>query len=1769
MILSGYRDIKKLAEGPVRVFYSALREDGTPVILKALKSEHPSTDSIALMYHEFEVTKDLKFPGILQVYDLIDQENQYALVQEDIHGISLSKYLQKFPVKNLSMFLKLAIQMVKIVGELHQHFIIHKDIKASNFIIQPETGLEKLTDLNFSSKLLHEVQDIVPPEKLEGSLGYMAPEQTGRMNMNIDYRSDFYALGVTFYEMLSGELPFIYSDPLELIHAHLANPIPEAHSREFEVPLVLVKIIQKLMAKNPRERYQSAIGLQFDLERCQKEFDKTGKIELFPLGEQEVFDHLNLSQKLYGREKESKVLLESYSRASQGEVEALMICGYSGIGKTMLINEVHKPMVQHKGYFISGKFDQLQRNTPYTAITQAFNQFAHQILAESESRFEKMKKNILQAVGDLGQIIVELAPDIELLIGKQAPLEKLPAQETQNRMMTYFGRFMGAISSKDHPLVIFIDDLQWIDSGSLLLLEALLTNPKLSHILFIGAYRDNEVDENHPLRTYLKHIESKGRNIQFLRLGPLQEKDYESLFEDSFHRNKESISTLSELIYKRTNGNPFFCKQVISSLYKEELLFFDYEKKQWNWELDKILALKITDNVIDLMLNKLDELPGETKYILQYAACIGNRFSLNILALITEKSSGEIGRLLWPALDSELVLSFKLGYKRAEALVKEDLASALAKEITYQFIHDKVQQAVYESMSLSEKQNTHLKIARLLLEKETDVSQKEHLFTVTDHFNQTHPLLKLEERIKVAELNYRAGIEARNANAYQPMFNYLEAALDLMDDTWWKNHYDLIFQVSRDRAMALYLLNDLDRSRIETEKLFPLCKANLDKASLYRIILLIYYRKSDFENAINTVCTALGLLGVELAPTIAKPRLLFKLLLLKFRMRKSRLNKLDTELKSLQNPSIEMAFEIMLESFFLFFEKGTESFVYLTVTAMNVLLKYGMPNSASFWLMAYGLVELNLFSRGDLSVRLWNFSQKFFERNPHKYSQCQAYTWAGMFITPLYFTFELAMKERDFAIQLARESGNIFMESIAVAVGTFIAMSEGDSLEKPMKIAKQASDLCMERGMAHHAYNFEVYYLLFKNLIEEKLDSEERLQELEDLILQSKSLQIITTTLKYKSFYYYFVESYPRALDYTLRWLEHEDKVRFDIFTTEIKVINALLIAKFLPETRGLLKFRLRKLFNKIFKFVKWEAKINPLNYLHHYLFLKAAKARIKGNGKEALLDLDQAIENAKKGNFYLWIALGNELAAEIFLSQQQPRAATDYIKEAHYYYRRYGLNFKANLLENRFPKCFLRESEMDSTQTITTSASLDFMSVIKASQTISGEIILEKLFSKMLHIVIENAGAQKALFLELDAQGDWKVSAYMKTVQGKEAFKMLDVSLDQFPDVPQTVVQYVLRSEESVMMNNAAEDSKYRNDPYIVRTQPKSVLCIPILHQDRVIGIIYLENNLTIAAFTQERITVLTTLASQIAISLENARHFQVMENLYRSTERFVPKPFLSLLKKETIEQIKVGDSAEVNLAPMFADIRNFTTMSEAIGTEGTAYLLNSYMQTMAPIIRRNHGFVSQFFGDGIMALFPRRHSDAVDAAIQMRTALPEFNKMLQAKAYQPIQIGIGIHAGPAMLITLGEAERIDPSVVSDVVNSAARIEGLNKLYGTGLLFSETVYKALENPSQYSIRLVDKVKVKGKQQVMKIYEAMLLQANEEPYKLKHFINQYQSAFSLYETGNIKEALAGFRACLLDRPDDHASMLMVRRCEEFLVSSLPKDWDGTYTALEK
>lgn len=816
----------------------------------------------------------------------------------------------------------------------------------------------------------------------------------------------------------------------------------------------------------------------------------------------------------------------------------------------------------------------------------------------------------------------------------------------------------------------------------------------------------------------------------------------------------------------------------------------------------------------------------------------------------------------------------------------------------------------------------------------------------------------------------------------------------------------------------------------------------------------------------------------------------------------------------------------------------------------------------------------------------WSIAKELFAEFPDKYSSGIAFIWAAQNMVHLKAPVQECLPDIERGLQDCREAGNTHTFIIGFSIYCFGLISAPKSLNKATESLAKVFKLFAEHGYLSASLLWELIYFIFVDLSIGMRDESERFVILEKSIIDSSSLLSKVTGQKFLSFYYFFNDDYDKAIHYHFEWYQHEDRIRYELFTIEVQTLNAIAIAKMIPFVTGETKQKYQKRLKQIASYVRWAAHACPANYLHHLLFITSTQKMLENNVNEALISLNLAIENAKKNDFHLWIALGNELSATCFIEQKQMGVAVNYLREAHYYYKLYGLVKKVKSIEERYPQIF-ESHEIDYKATrsshsgLRVSASggrpsggsasntLDFMSVIKASQTISSEILLNSLFQKMLHIVIENAGAQYAVFLEVkDSQ--LVVTASIDTQQSKEDFHIINTPLKEYQRIPASVIQFVIRSRQSVVLANAAEDENYRSDQYIRQNKIKSILCLPVMKQDDVLGVIYLENNLTIGAFTQDRVTVLSTLASQIAISLQNSHYVDYMQQLYLKAERFVPKQFLNILQKKTIQEVELGDTVKIDLTAMFADIRNFTNLSEQLNPEHVALLLNTYLGYMTPIITRHHGFVAHFLGDGILALFTRASDDAVKAALEMQIALSALNEDIKLKGFQPIKTGIGLNYGPAMLSILGAEERIDANVISDAINTASRIEGLNKYYNTHLLISEPVYQHLNNPNQYLIRTLGRVRVKGKSQSMRVYEVALKPVENDLLVTEaYYIRQFESGLSAYEQARFSEAISILNSCLDQKPNDAVATQLLLRAKEFEKTGVPKDWTGDISMSEK
>lgn len=878
IIQSDYQISDRIYESANSLVYRAIiQPDNRPVILKILKENYPTPAELTRYKQEYEVTRALNGNGTIVAYDLQRYENSLIIFLEDFGGESL-KLLMRDCQFTIAEFLTIAIKTTASLESIHATNIIHKDINPSNILYNPATKQLKIIDFGISSYLSRQHQIIDNLDRLEGTLAYIAPEQTGRMNRGIDYRSDFYSLGATFYELLANRLPFATTDPVELVHCHLAQQPTSPHELVETIPEAISDIVMKLLAKTPEQRYQSAGGIKADLETCLVQLQSLGKIDSFALASQDIYDRFHIPEQLYGREDEVARLLTTFERVSHGSTEIVLVSGYSGIGKSALVNEIHKPIVRQRGYFISGKFDQLYRDIPYAAISLAFQNLIRQLLGESESALTSWRQALLAALEPNAGVIIDVIPTLEQIIGKHPPIEQLGATEAQNRFNVFFQKFIGVFTKSEHPLVIFLDDLQWADLPSLQLIEQLITDTDSQYLLIVGAYRDNEVDATHPLQQTLAQITSAGASISNISLQPLDIEHIERLIADTLNCSIAKTKSLTELVAQKTQGNPFFLTQLLQSLYEDKFLSFDYQEKCWIWNIEEIERVEIADNVIDLTIAKISKLDKKTQQVLQLAACIGNQFNLEILCVVNNQHQTTTARELQPALAAGLVVPLSNNYTipllwdRSEIstdnlAIPEAFTPKIPQYIPYKFLHDRVQQAAYTSLSDDEKQTVHLQIGRLLLENNKESEIAENIFDIVNHLNKGIELIiDLTERDNLAKLNLQAGKKAKASTAHQPALQYLETSFKLLSAHSWEQQYGLTLEVHVEILELLRLNAEYDRVQALSINVLAKVGNTLDKLKVYESILLAHYANFEQKQAIDTALVYLSELGIDISP---------------------------------------------------------------------------------------------------------------------------------------------------------------------------------------------------------------------------------------------------------------------------------------------------------------------------------------------------------------------------------------------------------------------------------------------------------------------------------------------------------------------------------------------------------------------------------------------------------------------------------------------------------------------------------------------------------------------------------------------------------------------------------------------------------------------------------------------------------------------------------------------------------------------------------------
>ncbi len=1557
MDIAGYELSAQLHASANSVVFRARRvRDGLPVVIKALPGEYPAAERVARLRAEFEMTRRLGGSGVIGAYDLVESSRTIAMVIEDIGAESLALQSSGRPM-DLAAALALALDLIAAVEHVHRRGVVHKDINPTNVIHHPGRGEMRLIDFGLATRIGHENVDF---RRLEGTLGYLAPEQTGRMNRGVDYRSDFYAIGATLYELLTGRPPFQSDDPLELVHSHLARePVP-VHQVNTAVPRQLSAIVSRLLAKMPEARYQSARGLAADLSRCLAGLRAGGQIADFPPGADDVPERFQIPERLYGREAEVERLARAFAAVAEGGRKVVLLSGYSGIGKSAVAAELHRPIVARRGLFATGKFDQYTRDIPLSALTQALRQLLRGLLAEDEEALSRWRNGLAQALGRNAGVLAPVLPELALLVGEAPPLPELPPHEVQNRFQLTMQDLLRAVAAPAHPLVLVLDDLQWADGPSLRMLERLATDPAIGHLLLVGAYRDHEVDEGHALMTSLRILERDGADLDRIALAPLGPGDVARFVADALRIPAGEAAPLAELAHKKTAGNPFFLGQLLRALHERGHIAFVPERGAFACDLAAVTASDITDNVIDLLTGKLRRLPEATRRVLALAACIGGRFDLATLAVVAGEARVAAADHLWPALLDELVAPIGSDYKFVD--------ESPSYNPSYRFVHDRVQQAAGALIPEGRLAETHLAIGRLMLAASPDAERDEDLFAIFKHLHEGASLIHdRAERDRVAEIGLAAGRRAMAAAAYAPAARFLTAGIALLGEDGWRRRYRLALDLHNAAAQATQLSGDVEAMDRLAGEVIEHARALPDRFDAYEARMFARLGPSGrLREGVEICLEVLEQLGVRFpAPgKVRRRHVVASLLATKLALAGKRPEDLE-RLPAMTSPTEAAALRFLMLAGAAVYIARPE-LVPLVALKMVRLSSRALGAESYYAFACYGLMLTGYLGDIPLGYRYGQLSKRLAQRAGLERHRCTADQMRALFIDHWKVPLVETLPVLEGALRSGLETGNFEYAFNAAAVHTSHSLLSGRRLDVVAADGAAFASTARRMGLGDRVYVIAMTLQAVENLrggaadplvLTGAIADEERVRaagEAGGEPYHRCTFFILKTMLAV-----YFGDA-AAARRHAAAAAEFEAGVGGTVFVSALAFFRALAALMGPgPANREAIAGARRALEQ-----LRGWAEHAPRNQRHRALLLEAEIARARGERGAATDAYDRAVAAAREAQHVGEEALACERAGRFHRALGREAIAREYLREARFAYERWDARGKVRRLDAEMPELTAAGRAPRAGGDPTTASpslgadpsALDLRTVMKASQALSGEIVLADLLRAIMRIVIENAGAQRGVLL-LGEQGRLAVSAE-GAVDG-EARAILDGKPADPAEIAASVINYVARAGETVVLADAAGDGSFGNDPYVRARGAKSILAMPVKHQGKSAGVLYLENNLTTGAFTPDRVEVLGLLSTQAAISLENGTLYRTLEErvaertreLYDKTEELsAALAQLQRMQEQIVVQEKMASFGALT-AGVAHEIRNplnficnFSTLSldtvrelrEALGAPG-----------------------------------------------------------------------------------------------------------------------------------------------------------------------------------------------------------------------------------------
>jgi predicted ATPase/class 3 adenylate cyclase len=1764
MEIPGYRVDGVLHQNARSTLYRGRSAQGVPVIIKTPAQDVPTAREIARYQWAHNQALEADSRAIVPHLGLVRFGASVALVSEDTGGVALASMVTPDGLP-LARLLDLALALATALGRLHVSGIVHKDVKPANVIVSPDGCDLRFTDLDISTNLRREIADSISLDQVEGTLAYMSPEQCGRFSSPVDNRSDLYSLGIMLFELATGRLPFHYDSAAELAHAHAARRAPKLAQARPQLPVILSEMVDRLLAKNPDDRYANAQGLAHDLDCCVKDLRRTGTVRAFAIGQADAAATLRVPDRLYGRETDRERLLSALDAARHGKRSLITISGVSGIGKTALVKDAQPHIALVDGRVCAGKFDEFRSDLPYVGILQAAADLLRQELAEPEAQLALRRQALRDAVGVHGRLLTDGLPALATIIGPQPEVEAISPREGERRLHLLVGRFLAVFAVPAQPLFLFLDDLQWADPASLQLLEALAADPALDHLVIVGGYRSNEVGPGHPLRGTLDALRAASGVAVDIDLGPLRASDVQALLADMLHAAPADVQALAAHMQTVSAGNPFAVREFLHALRARG--FFQYEEthRTWTWDLARLHEYALPDNVAALIAARLGELSPQCLDLLDTASCVGAEFDLHTLAHVHAMSLSAAAIGLAAAVRSGIVVPLDTQYKLFESLDGWNLDPAALVELgtaRYRFQHDRVRLTVHDRLAQAQRAERHLRIGRLLLQGLSPEALSIRVVEVFSHVVFGIDLVHdAEERGRLARIGLTAGHSAQRALAFVSARRMLLAAAQLLPASGWTDDYETAIGIHSALAECAYALSLADEFEDGSDLVIRNAKTVVHRVQAHALRIRVRTAQNRYAEAVDIAVEVAASLGVALPRKPRLPHVLWGVVQALAAQGRRDAFEFDA-LPEATDAEIRAAVSLLASaaSSAYFSEPNLLPLIGMTCTRLS--LKHGTTPHSAYGYAVWALVLCGVLGRIDNGYRFGELALKTGRRyggTEDARARFVVDTFVRHWKEPLPQVARVLYDDWAFN----RDSGDEQSAVYCAGASLYTHWLAGGSLDVHDSHA-DAIRFLVDCGQPHVKYCLLAWVQLFAALREDEppadLDGEwfrfahhwpefERTGNVVQMAMGGVPLGILD----------FLAGRFDRAEARFALCARLEDSLVGQTMHPGLVFFRALNLYRQHgagSAARSALKTarRLRR------RLERWAVHA-PFNLDHRVSLLRAEEAMVDGDHAGAVLLLHRAFEQALGGG-KLYQALAQQRLAHALDTQGMKASAATASLRAAELFRSWGSPWLGKAAEVNTVRTY-NTTEAGTSHGLSELQGADMQSLMSAVAAISAEIDASSLLARLMPTLMQVAGADRGVLLLADSGGKLWVEAEADL----EKITSTRTAIDAFPAISRRLVDLALRSADPVVVQDASAADMLQGEDYAKRSGVAAILAVSIALQGRTAGVLYLENHVARGAFNAGRVQITRALGAQTAISLENARLYGSVQAalgaqtlLTEANRRFVPGGFLAGLGCESIVDVSLNEAIEREMNVLFVDLRGFSALSAQLGPRGTVGMINRYLSHVQPGITAYGGFVGQYYGDGILALFPEQPDDALRGAIAMTRGLDAYNADRQAHQYPGLRFGMGLHSGPVILGTIGDPDHFQCAVIGDSVNLASRMEGLTKYFGATLVLSAATRDRLEQADQFALRPLGNVRVAGRAEAMDVFDCM--NCYPEALQARIVANNALHAEGLerYRAGEWARAQQLFERCVAACEEDAVARGFAQRCGERAASGVA--WDG-------